>query len=86
MLSIVIPVFNEAESLEALHRELVEVADAEGYNLDMVFVDDGSTDQSWSIIGQLAAEDHGCAVLRFRRNFGKAAALSAVSVTLGANW
>ena len=43
MLSIVIPVFNEAESLETLHRELSEVAAAEGYDLDVVFVDDGST-------------------------------------------
>ena len=43
MLSVVIPVFNEAESLATLHRELAEVAAAEGYDLDLVFVDDGST-------------------------------------------
>ncbi len=50
MLSIVIPVYDEAESLEILHRELVEVAEAEGYELDMIFVDDGSTDESWAVI------------------------------------
>ena len=77
MLSIVIPVFNEAESLESLHGELVEVAAAHGYALDVVFVDDGSTDSSWAVICQLAAADPCVCGIRFRRNFGKAAALSA---------
>ncbi len=44
VLSTVIPVFNEVESLETLYRELGEVAQAEGYNLEIIFVDDGSTD------------------------------------------
>jgi len=77
MLSIVIPVFNEQESLEALHKELDEVAAAEGYELDVVLVDDGSTDRSWEVIQRLAATDARVRGLRFRRNFGKAAALSA---------
>jgi dolichol-phosphate mannosyltransferase len=77
MLSIVIPVFNEAESLPALHRELSDVAAAQGYDLDVVFVDDGSTDGSWQAIRQLAEADPRVSGLRFRRNFGKAAALSA---------
>jgi glycosyltransferase involved in cell wall biosynthesis len=77
MLSIVIPVYNECESLPALHRELCEVATAEGYDLDVVFVDDGSTDGSWAAIRQLAEVDPRVTGLRFRRNFGKAAALSA---------
>jgi glycosyltransferase involved in cell wall biosynthesis len=77
MLSIVIPVFNEADSLAALHRELSEVAAAQGYELDVVFVDDGSTDGSWKIIRELAEADPHVTGLRFRRNFGKAAALSA---------
>ena len=78
MLSIVIPVFNEAESLATLHQELSAVAAAEGYDLDVVFVDDGSTDGSWDVIRRLAESDrsHVCG-LRFRRNFGKAAALIA---------
>ena len=86
MLSIVIPVYNEAQSLEILHRELIEVSDAQGYDLDIVFVDDGSTDRSWPIIRQLAASDARVRGLRFRRNFGKAAALSADSPTPGAIW
>ena len=77
MLSIVIPVFNEADSLAALHREICGVAAAEGYDLDVVFVDDGSNDGSWEVIRQLADVDPRVTGLRFRRNFGKAAALSA---------
>lgn len=77
MLSTVIPVFNEAESLATLHAELDEVARVNGYTLDIVFVDDGSTDGSWRAIEQLARRDPRVRGLRFRRNFGKAAALSA---------
>jgi glycosyltransferase involved in cell wall biosynthesis len=77
MLSIVIPVFNESESLTELHREICEVAAANGYELDLIFVDDGSRDDSWNIIRRLAAEDAHVRGIRFRRNFGKAAALSA---------
>jgi glycosyltransferase involved in cell wall biosynthesis len=77
MLSVVVPVLNEAETLAALHRELSEVAAASGYELDIVFVDDGSTDGSWQVIHELAAADKRVKGIRFRRNFGKAAALSA---------
>jgi glycosyltransferase involved in cell wall biosynthesis len=77
MLSVVIPVFNESESLPALYRELCDVAAAQDYDLDVVFVDDGSTDGSWKVIRQLAESDSRVSGLRFRRNFGKAAALSA---------
>ena len=57
MLSIVIPLLNEAESLETLHHELHEVAQSHGYELDIIFVDDGSSDGSWPEIMRLAAED-----------------------------
>jgi dolichol-phosphate mannosyltransferase len=76
-LSTVIPVFNEAESLARLHAELSEVARSEGYELEILFVDDGSTDGSWDAIERLAEEDARVRGIRFRRNFGKAAALSA---------
>ncbi len=76
-LSIVIPVYNEAESLRVLYGELDEVARANGYQLDLIFVDDGSTDASWKTIRDLAAVDRNVHGMRFRRNFGKAAALSA---------
>ncbi len=77
MLSVVVPILNEAPSLETLWTELCEVAAAEGYELDVVFVDDGSTDGSWDVIRRLAAADERLVGLRFRRNFGKAAAMSA---------
>jgi len=77
MLSIVVPVLNEVESLAALHRELSETAAAGGLDLEMVMVDDGSTDGSWEEICRLSASDPRVTGIRFRRNFGKAAALSA---------
>lgn len=76
-LTAVIPVFNEAESLRTLHGELSAVAARERYDLRIVFVDDGSTDASWQRIEELAASDDRVLGIRFRRNFGKAAALSA---------
>ena len=77
MLSIVIPVFNESGSLRELHRQLSAVATEHSYRLDIIFVDDGSNDGSWEIIDQLGAEDPAVRGIRFRRNFGKAAALNA---------
>ena len=76
-LSIVIPVFDEEESLETLHGEIAAVAQAQGYTLEIIFVDDGSRDGSWQVIQRLAARDERVQGIRFRRNFGKAAALSA---------
>ncbi|MDG2381496.1 MAG: glycosyltransferase family 2 protein [Pirellulaceae bacterium] len=76
MLSIVIPVLNEDESLVRLHAELLDVARQHGYELDIIFIDDGSTDNSWQVINQLATSDRQVRGIRFRRNFGKAAALS----------
>jgi glycosyltransferase involved in cell wall biosynthesis len=76
-LSAVIPVFCEAESLPALYAELVEVARDQGHELEIIFVDDGSTDGSWAVIERLGAEDTRVRGIRLRRNFGKAAALSA---------
>ncbi|MCE9546535.1 MAG: glycosyltransferase family 2 protein [Planctomycetia bacterium] len=77
MISIVIPAFDEAESLAELHRELSAVAADHHYDLEIIFVDDGSRDATWSVIRQLAAGDPRVHGIRMRRNFGKAAALSA---------
>jgi dolichol-phosphate mannosyltransferase len=77
MLSVIIPVLDEAENLPRLYRELADVAATEGYALQIIFVDDGSTDGSWAAIERIAAEDSRVLGIRFRRNFGKAAALSA---------
>ena len=77
MISAVIPVYNEVDSLDELHRELSEVAAAQGYELEIIFIDDGSDDGSWETIERLAAQDERIRGIRFRRNFGKAAALTA---------
>lgn len=76
-LAVVIPVLNESATLAELYRELVDVADARDYEMQIILVDDGSTDDSWAEIERLAAADSRVTGIRFRRNFGKAAALSA---------
>jgi dolichol-phosphate mannosyltransferase len=77
MLSAVIPLRDEQESLRELYGELSDVAREHGYDLEVIFIDDGSTDGSWKIVEELAASDERVRGIRFRRNFGKAAALSA---------
>ncbi len=79
-ISVIIPLLNESDSLVELHAELSQVAVDHGYELEMIFVDDGSRDNSWQIIEQLASRDPRVFGVRLRRNFGKAAALSAGSV------
>ncbi len=77
MISVVIPIFDEVGTIEELHRELSDVAAAHAYDVQIILVDDGSTDGSWQVIGQIARRDPRVLGIRFRRNFGKAAALSA---------
>lgn len=73
--SLVVPVFNEEESLRILYGEITEVSKALDAKIELIFIDDGSTDSSWSIIESLVKEDSRVRGIRFRRNFGKAAAL-----------
>jgi dolichol-phosphate mannosyltransferase len=77
VISVVIPVFNERDSLLPLHAEVAAVAGRAGLDLEVLFVDDGSSDGSWEIIAELAGRHPSVHGVRFRRNFGKAAALSA---------
>ena len=76
-ISIVIPVYNEAESLVPLFAELQATAQKNRLRFDILFVDDGSRDGSWQVVEQLVAEHPGVRGIRFRTNFGKAAALAA---------
>ena len=73
--SLVIPLLNECESLPELHERIVKVMASEGLTYEIIFVDDGSTDGSWSCIGSLAQSDPNVHGIRFRRNYGKSAAL-----------
>ncbi|MCC6511041.1 MAG: glycosyltransferase family 2 protein [Pirellulaceae bacterium] len=77
LLSIVIPVYNECDSLEELVRNIQSVAHAHRYQLEILMVDDGSTDGSWQRIVALAQASPQVRGLKLRRNFGKAAALAA---------
>ena len=86
MLSIIVPVLNEAPSLGQLHQEITSTCDAENIDVEIVFIDDGSTDASWQVISELSARDERVSGIRFRRNFGKAAALTAGMRAARGNW
>jgi len=77
LVSIVIPLLNEAESLQELHEWISHVMKKEEYHYEIVFVDDGSTDNSWNIIKQLKSKNHNIKAARFLKNFGKSQALHA---------
>jgi len=74
-LSVVIPVYNEEESLPELSGWIERVCINSGISYEIIFIDDGSTDSSWSVILNLAKTNPGIKGIRFRRNYGKAAAL-----------
>ena len=76
-LSIVIPLLNEEESLQELHNWIVSVMKNNNYSYEIIFIDDGSTDNSWSIIEQLSNENQNVKGIRFLKNFGKSQALHA---------
>ncbi|MCI0379036.1 MAG: glycosyltransferase family 2 protein [Gemmataceae bacterium] len=77
MISIVIPVYNEKDSLAALFGEIAQTAAKADLAFEVIFADDGSRDGSWQVITGLAGQHPEVRGLRLRRNFGKAAALSA---------
>ncbi|MEP4533394.1 MAG: glycosyltransferase family 2 protein [Cyclobacteriaceae bacterium] len=75
-LSIVVPVFNEEESLPELFDWIVRVVDEHGISTEVLFIDDGSTDTSWAVIEELNAKDKRAHGVKFNRNYGKSAALN----------
>lgn len=77
MLSIIVPVLNERESLPQLLAEIARSGERGGIEYEVLFVDDGSRDGSWDVIRQLAEQNDKVSGIRLRRNFGKAAALTA---------
>ncbi|MFD0975213.1 glycosyltransferase family 2 protein [Salinimicrobium gaetbulicola] len=74
-LSIVIPLLNEEESLNELYNWIASVMRSNSFSYEIIFIDDGSTDNSWKIIKQLSAEDPSVKGLKFNRNYGKSQAL-----------
>ena len=76
-LSIIIPLLNEEESINELYQWITKVMQSNGYSYELIFIDDGSKDQSWNIITKLAKDDFTVRGIRFLENFGKSQALHA---------
>jgi len=77
LVSLVIPLFNEEENVQALYDELEKVLKPTGLNLEYVFVDDGSKDETFNKLCQAVADDPKVIIVRFRKNFGQTAAMAA---------
>lgn len=76
-ISVVVPVFNEEENVEPLHRKLHQSLQDLGLSYEILYVDDGSRDRSFELLATLAAQDERVKLIRFRRNFGQTAAMAA---------
>ena len=74
-ISVVIPLLNEDESLPELHQWIQKVMNANGFSYEVIFIDDGSTDNSWAVIEDLKLKDSNVKGIKFQRNYGKSAAL-----------
>ena len=74
-ISVIVPLFNEEESLPELHAWIQRVMNANGFSYEIIFVNDGSTDNSWGIIEELHHKDEHVHGIKFRRNYGKSPAL-----------
>jgi len=82
--SIVIPLLNEAESLPELEEWIRRTMQSHNMSYEIIFVDDGSTDESWSVISTMAEKNETVRGIKFRRNYGKSAALNTgFSITKG---
>ena len=76
-LSVVVPLFNEEPNLLDLHRELSKVLTAWGRPYEIILVDDGSTDDTFSVLADIQSRDSTVRVIRLRKNFGQTAAFAA---------
>src|SRR5690554_1839187 len=74
-ISVVIPLYNEEDSLTELHDRIRSVMQVNGYSYEIIFVDDGSTDNSWNVITNLRSASENVKAIKFRRNYGKSPAL-----------
>jgi len=75
-ISVVIPLLNEEESLSELSEWIVRVMEENKFSYDLIFIDDGSSDNSWSIVHSLSKDNSNIKGIQFRRNYGKSAALN----------
>ncbi len=70
-ISVIIPLLNEEESLQELHDWIATVMQSNRYFYEIIFIDDGSTDNSWNVIAQLSSKNKAVKGIRFQKNFGK---------------
>ena len=75
-LSIVVPLFNEEESLPELCEWIVRVVSENNFTYEVIMIDDGSTDKSWQVIEKIAQQNNNFKGIKFQRNYGKSAALN----------
>ncbi len=74
-ISVIVPLYNEAESLPELYAWIQRVMNENKFSYEVIFVNDGSTDNSWQVIQDLKAKSENVRAIRFRRNYGKSPAL-----------
>ncbi|MGL4332509.1 MAG: glycosyltransferase family 2 protein, partial [Bacteroidales bacterium] len=74
-ISVIIPLYNEAESLPELHAWIKRVMNENNYSYEIIFINDGSTDSSWQVIEDLKTQNPEVRGIKFRRNYGKSPAL-----------
>ena len=74
-ITVIVPLYNEEESLPELYAWIERVMNANGFSYEVIFVNDGSTDRSWQVIEQLAEKSDKVKGIKFRRNYGKSPAL-----------
>ncbi len=74
-ISVIVPLYNEEESLPELYAWIQRVMKANGYSFEVIFVNDGSTDRSWEVIERLSNDSENVRGIKFRRNYGKSPAL-----------
>ena len=74
-ISVIVPLYNEEESLPELHAWIKRVMTANNFTYEIIFVNDGSTDRSWDVIEELSQKDENVKGIKFRRNYGKSPAL-----------
>ena len=76
-LSVIVPVYNEEESVQPLHTRISNVLEKQSFSYEIVYVDDGSRDETFPLLNHIAEHDPHVSIVRFRRNFGQTAAISA---------
>src|SRR5574339_1127610 len=75
-ISLIIPLYNEEESLPELSEWIARIMQANNFSYEIIYVDDGSTDNSWKVIEELRTKNPNIRGIKFQRNYGKSAALN----------